>query len=224
MDAVAARNSNASDEVARIAGSLELDIIFGRLKPRERLIEDDIMARFAAKRHVVRSALHELEKLGIVVKQKNRGASVRDFEPREIEELYDLRATLQRRAAEIIPLPATGALVTELENLHRLHAAAVEAGDLKSVFTLNNAFHDTLFGACGNRYLAEAISHYAWLAHAIRSYRIADPELLAQARREHGDMIEALRRGDRAALVRLCVEHINPSKDAYLRSQRLLPF
>ena len=37
-------------------------------------------------------------------------------------------------------------------------------------------------------------------------------------------MIEALRRGDRATLVRLCVEHINPSKEAYLRSQRLLAF
>jgi len=213
------RNVSASAEVRRLAEALELDIIFGRIKPRERLVEDDLMSRFDTKRHVVRSALQDLEALGILVRLKNRGASVRDFEPREVEELYDLRAMLQQRAAEIIPLPAPPGLVEALEDLHRRHSRAVEAGDLRAVFDLNNAFHDRLFEACGNRYLFEAIGHYAWLAHAIRSYRMGDPELLEQARREHGEMIEALRQADRPRLVRLCVEHINPSKAAYLRSQ-----
>jgi len=34
-------------------------------------------------------------------------------------------------------------------------------------------------------------------------------------------MIEALRRGDRGALVRLCVEHIQPSKNAYLALEKV---
>lgn len=212
------RNSRASDEVGRIAGLIELDIVFGRLKPRERLVEDDLIGRFQTKRHVVRSALQELERLGILVRHKNRGASVRDFPPREVEELYDVRATLQRRAAEILPLPAPRDLVEALEDLHVRHCRAVTDGDLRRVFELNNTFHDTLFSACGNRHLAEAIGHYAWLSHAIRSYRMGDPQLLEQARREHGQMVEALRQGDRATLVRLCVEHINPSKEIYLKS------
>lgn len=160
--------------------------------------------------------------LGIVVRLKNRGASVRDFAPREVEELYDVRATLQKRAAEIMPLPAPADLVRSLEALHARHSRAIERGDLPAVFEANNAFHDTLFFACGSRYLAEAIAHYAWLSHPIRSYRMADPDLLDQARREHGQMIEALRQGDRSALIELCVLHINPSKDAYLRSHRHL--
>lgn len=212
------RNSRASDEVDRIAGLIELDIVFGRLKPRERLVEDDLIDRFESKRHVVRSALQELERLGILVRYKNRGASVRDFAPREVEELYDMRATLQRRAAEIIPLPAPLELTDALEDLHLKHCRAIADGDLRRVFELNNTFHDTLFSACGNRHLVEAIGHYAWVSHAIRSYRMSDPQLLEQARHEHGQMIEALRRGDRAALVRLCVEHITPSKEIYLRS------
>jgi DNA-binding GntR family transcriptional regulator len=217
------RNSRASDEVNRIAGLIELDIVFGRLKPRERLVEDDLIGRFETKRHVVRSALQELERLGILVRHKNRGASVRDFPPREVEELYDVRATLQRRAAEIIPLPAPRELVDGLDALHLRHCRAIADGDLRRVFELNNTFHDTLFSACGNRHLADAIGHYAWLSHAIRSYRMGDPQLLEQARREHGEMIQALRQGDRATLVRLCVEHINPSKEIYLRSCEILP-
>lgn len=201
-----------------IIRALELDIIFGRLKPRERLVEEELAGRFQVNRHVVRSALNELEKLGIVVRRPNRGAQVRDYSAEEVEELYDLRAALHKLAVDTMPVPAEGAVITHLEAIQAEHRKAISSGDLQAVFQLNNEFHDTLFGTCGNRYLAEAISQHAWLAHAIRSYRIADPTLLAQAQQEHEAMIEALRTGDRASLRELCVRHIEPSKKAYLQS------
>jgi DNA-binding GntR family transcriptional regulator len=49
-----------------LVSSLEEDIVLGRLHPRERLIEDELMRRFAAKRHVVRRALADLQQMGIV--------------------------------------------------------------------------------------------------------------------------------------------------------------
>ena len=206
--------------VADVVRILEEDIIFGRLKPRERLLEDALMERLAAKRHVVRQALAELERLGIVVRERNKGSAVRDFAPRDVEAIYDVRAVLQRHAAEQIPLPAADGLLQTLESIHARHSQAVEAGDLRAVYRLNNDFHDTLFAACGNPYLVQTISEYAWLVHAIRSYRIADPKLLRQARDEHALMIDALRRGERNALVELCVNHILPSKEAYLTQER----
>ena len=127
---------------------------------------------------------------------------------------------LQAHAARRIPLPAPRALIEALGAIHARHSHAVEKGELGAVYRLNNDFHNTLFAACGNPRLVEAIAHYAWLAHAIRSYRVADPRLLRQARDEHGAMIEALRRGDREALVRLVVEHIQPSKEAYLALEK----
>jgi DNA-binding GntR family transcriptional regulator len=208
-------------QLAEIVTALEEDIIFGRLLPRERLPEDRLIERFHAKRHVVRQALAELERMGVVMRDRNRGAAVRDFSLQDVEEIYELRALLQARAARLIPLPGAPELVAALRRIHALHGQAVERRDLRAVYRLNNDFHNTLFGACGNRHLAEAIAHYAWLAHAIRSYRIADPVLLAQAREEHAAMIEALSAGDRERLARLCVEHIRPSKEAYLGARRL---
>ncbi len=212
----------AGVSVAGVVQVLEEDIIFGRLAPRERLVEDALMQRFGAKRHIVRQAIADLERLQIVSREPNKGARVRDFSLRDLNEIFELRALLQRHAAMSIPLPAATALVSELRAIHRDHLAAVEAGDLGAVYRLNNAFHDTLFAACGNRHLVEAIAHYAWLAHAIRSYRMANPVLLAQAAEEHGAMIEALAAGEREHLVRLCVEHINPSRDAYVEARRLV--
>jgi DNA-binding GntR family transcriptional regulator len=195
---------------------LEEDIIFGRLKPKERLVEDALMGRHGAKRHVVREALSQLERLGIVERQPNKGSAVRDFEPSEVEDLYEMRALLHRQAAERIPLPAPKELIDRLQAIHESHVKAVRKGDLQAVYHLNNDFHDVLFGACGNRYLVRSISEYAWLAHAIRSYRIGDPKLLKQAPKEHALMIKALRVGDRKQLIKLCVDHIVPSKEAYL--------
>jgi DNA-binding GntR family transcriptional regulator len=177
------------------------------------------MQRFAAKRHLVRQALQTLDRMGIVHRDRNKGAQVRDFSPTDVEEIYEIRALLHERATRRIPLPAPSDLIARLEEMHRRHGEAVDAADLRQVYHLNNRFHGALFGACGNRHLAEAIAHYAWLAHAIRSYRIADPLLLAQARDEHGAMIAALSEGDRERLVRLCVDHIEPSKRVYLEAR-----
>lgn len=208
-----------SDAVDPVIAALEDDIIFGRLRPRERLVEDSLMERYGAKRHVVRQALDRLTRMGIVVRERNKGCAVRDYAPEEVEDIYEIRALLQGHAAQRIPLPAPDQLVRQLTDIHEQHCAAVSAGDLRAVRDLNNLFHDTLFGACGNPYLVEAIAHYSWIAHAIRSYRIGDPVLLAQAQAEHAQMIEALSVGDREWLVKLCVEHIIPSKQAYLRAE-----
>lgn len=206
-------------EVEELTRALELDIVFGRLRPRERLVEDDLIARFRAKRHIVRSALATLEQLGMVDRRPHRGASVRDYSPEEVAELYDMRDALHRLAVERMPLPLTRDRIEALRGIQARHGAAIEKGDLPAVLTANNAFHDMLFDACGNRYLAEAIRRHGLLAHAIRSYRIADREMLEQARREHEEMIEAAGSGDRARLSILCRRHIEPSKAAYLRGR-----
>lgn len=206
-------------QVGDIVRLLEEDIIFGRLQPRERLVEDVLIKRFGGKRHVVRQVLAELERMGIVVREQNKGAVVRLFSLREVEEIFEMRELLQERAAQRIALPGDPALLRRLKQIHAEHSLAVDARDLRTVYRLNNDFHDTLFGACGNHHLSEAITHYAWQAHAIRSYRIADAVLLSQAREEHAEMIEALERGDRQRLVRLCIDHIKPSKEAYLASR-----
>ena len=211
--------SRAGDAVAETVRVVEEDIIFGRLRPRERLVEDDLIERLGQTRHTVRQALVELERLGIVRRERNRGAMVRDFSREEVEDIYAMRELLQRHAASLLPLPAPRPLMAELSELHERHRRAAAADDLGAVYRLNNAFHAAMFEACGNRYLSDAIAHYAWLAHAIRSYRIADPDLLEQAVREHRAMLDALADGDREGLVRLVVAHIMPSKHAYLRRE-----
>jgi DNA-binding GntR family transcriptional regulator len=218
------RATEAAEPSAReVVRRLEFDILFGRLKPRERLVEDALLQRLpGAKRYVIRQALVELERLGIVVRSPNRGAAVRDFSTDEVEEITELRETLQSRAAQRMTLPASPDLIASLEALQRRHDKAVAARDPRAIDEANEAFHDTLFAACGNRHLTRAIAHYAYLSRAMRLYPLVDPILLERLRGEHWAMIKALKAGDRRALVRLVVQHIQHSKIIYLQVRRSL--
>lgn len=208
-------NAEAMTEIVK---RLTDRIIFGRLRPRERLIEEDITAEFGVSRHVVRAAIATLEQSGLIVRRPNKGATVRDFSVREVDEIYEMRTLLQAEAARRLPMPADGVLIADLERLHREYGAAHDAGDLRAVATLNTLFHRTVWAACGNTCLSGLIDRLWIETLGIRCYGIGDPDLLRQARREHAGMIDALRAGDREGFAALSADHMQPALSAYKKA------
>ena len=201
-----------------IATRIEEDIVLGRRQPRERLIEQDLCDLFETHRGDVRLALFELEKKGLVERIPNRGAMVRGLTPLEVTEIYAVREELEVMAVRIIPFPVGRKDIERLEELQRQHTAAVAAGDLLTVFYSNLSFHQALFGLCGNACLIETIDWLAQKVYGIRSYANAFPESLERARRDHLDMIKALRGSRRDDLVALTRRHLKPSPEAYIEA------
>src|SRR5271169_2289145 len=201
-----------------IAKRIEEDIVLGRRQPRERLVEQDLCDLFQTHRGDVRLALYELEKKGLVGRIPNRGALVRGLTPREVREIYAVREEMEVMAVRIIPFPVAGADIARLEELQRRHTAAIADGDLLTVFYSNLRFHQILFGLCGNACLIETIDLLAQKVYGIRSYANAFPESLDRARRDHLDMIKALRGSHRDELIALTRRHLEPSPQAYIRA------
>jgi DNA-binding GntR family transcriptional regulator len=195
---------------------LTADILFGRLMPRERLVEDDLIARFGATRHAVRQALIDLEQLGMLVRVPNKGATVRDFTIEEVAQINAVREILHAQAADMIAMPVAPEALARLEALHKRHSQEVANGNLIGIHHANNAFHEALFALCGNPYLVRTIADYAHLSLAFRCQLMANPKLARRARDQHAAMLKALRDGDRARLVQLCMEHTRPSNQVYL--------
>jgi DNA-binding GntR family transcriptional regulator len=201
-----------------IAKGIEEDIVLGRRQPRERLVEQDLCDLFRTHRGDVRLALFELEKKGLVERIPNRGAMVRGLTPLEVQEIYAVREELEVMAVRIIPFPVSPNDIERLEELQRRHTAAVAAGDLLTVFYSNLSFHQLLFGLCGNACLIETIDWLAQKVYGIRSYANAFPESLDRARRDHLEMIKALRGSRRDDLVALTRRHLKPSPEAYIKA------
>lgn len=215
-DPASSADSDPDSPLAAITATLEEDIVFGRLHPRERLIEEELMQRFDSKRHVVREVLTRLERMGLIERRKNVGALVRSFSSREVAELYAVRALLESEAARLIALPVAPAALERLVAIQTRHDQAVRAGSAPRVFRANLAFHQVLFELAGNQTLQRAIAEYARQTHPIRFGALVGADYRERARSEHWRMIEALREGQRKTLVALCAQHLLPSRDAYL--------
>ena len=201
---------------AALVDVLEEEIVLGWLQPRERLVEEDLSRRFATKRHVVREAIFELERMGLVERVPNKGAVVRTLDPVEVRQVYDVRIALETLAAELIPLPASPEIISGLRDIQNRHAAAVDAGDPRAAFHANMAFHNALFAACGNSHLVDLIRQSAKKVHGARSLTAVDPVYLRRACDEHWAMIDAMETGDRPRLKHLFRDHILPCRDVYL--------
>jgi DNA-binding GntR family transcriptional regulator len=209
-------------QVRMTVETLEEDIVFGYMHPRERLVEDELRARFSLKRHVVRQVLAELEQMGLVERKKNIGALVKSYSVKEVIDLYVVRDILETNCARQIAMPVAPEKLEELDAIQQRHDDAVRGSDLHVAFRMNIAFHKALFALSENVVLTEMIELAAQRAHVIRSLSMVVPGFLEKARRDHRRMIEALRECDQERLVALCRDHLLPSRDAYIDKHRRL--
>jgi DNA-binding GntR family transcriptional regulator len=204
------------DGIDEVVAHLEEDIIFGRLAPKARLTEDALMARFGASRHFIRQALVEMERRGVVRREKNVGATVRSYSAEEVQHIYDVREMLTRQAMLMIELPAPAGLIARLRDLQAAYRDRAEKRDLRGVHEANDTFHIALYGACGNPYLVGTLKDYMGLTLPMRAKNLADTEGLQLSIRQHEVMVELLGGRDRWALAQLGVDHMQASKSDYL--------
>ena len=129
-------------------------IVSGVLKPGDRLIELQIAEEMQTSQAPVREALRELEAIGLVESQRNRGARVRVVDENELAEIYVVRAELEALAGEIVAERAPETAVRLTKIVERMKRAA-DSEDVRKFVMLNSEFHGTIVHATGNETLAK---------------------------------------------------------------------
>jgi DNA-binding GntR family transcriptional regulator len=147
--------------VEMTARRLRAEILSGELQPGERLVEEQIRRRFAISRAPLREALRTLANEGLVEHLPRRGARVTELSERDIDELFDLRALLERHAAGqafplrreagVEPLAAVRARLDDMRD-------AAATGDDLAKDDAHRAFHAAIVALAGNHQLDLAIA------------------------------------------------------------------
>lgn len=212
----------SEDGASAIAATLEEDIVLGLLAPRVRLVEDDLMERFGAKRHVVRDALAQLESVGLLERKRNVGSMVKAFGRDEVIHLYEMRELLEAEAMRKIPLPLSSEALKQLRDIQAGHDTAIQKQDPRGIFRTNQEFHRLLFAQCGNAFLSQSIEDFARRTHAIRFGALMSRERQLQSQKEHHELLDVLADGARDRLISLTVAHLVPPRDHYLKAQESL--
>jgi DNA-binding GntR family transcriptional regulator len=199
----------------RISQEIEEAILSGQFKPRERLIEMDLISKFGVSRTVIREALKKLEAKGLVRTTPYRGAMVADLTVEEVEEIYFVRAELERIAARLVLKHITE---KEIQDLKRL-SKEVERNLRKKTHQMiekDSEFHRALFKVSRNRYLSEMIDFLRTKAHIVRFNAWSLPHRIEQSIIEHRGMIKAIENRDLSKFEKLIVKHLTFSKESYM--------
>lgn len=142
-------------------------IIDGTFSPGERLMEIQLADEMGVSRTPVREAIRKLELEGFVVMIPRRGTYVADISIKDINEVYEIRTSLDVLAAG---LAAERINDDELETLQRLLVEIgqhIEENNMDKIVEVDIAFHDVLYQASRNERLRNIINN---LREQIYSY------------------------------------------------------
>jgi phosphonate utilization transcriptional regulator len=192
---------------------IERRIVAGELTPGAKLNEAELAAAMGVSRGPLREAFRALGQAGLVHTEKNRGVFVRQVSLAEANEIYEVRAALER---EIGALAAKRASREQLERLRAIVKRMQAAGrkrDPDAYFPLNIEFHEVLAEAAGNRSLA---AHYRRVVTELNLYRREairrDLDVIPVSTEEHAAIVDAIAKGDAVRAERLLYEHVINSR------------
>ena len=184
----------------------------GALAPGVWVNEADLAARLGVSRAPIREACRGLEQSGLLSFVVNRGAFVREIDPVEAAELYDLRSALFALAGrELAPVVSAKQLQILAKLLDDMDAAAVD-GDLDVYYPLNLLFHQTLLEFTGNRRLLLTYQSIIRELHLFRRKALVTRERMSDSNAEHRAIYAALRAKNPIAAASLMEAHVLNAK------------
>ncbi|GID93716.1 GntR family transcriptional regulator [Amorphoplanes digitatis] len=124
-----------------VLNELRAAILRGEYAPRQRLIETELVERYATSRFVLRNALTRLANEGLVELQPNRGARVREITLDEAIEITEIRRAVEGLVAARAAERVTDDEIAELRALGDQMTAAVEGADMLRYSELNGQLH-----------------------------------------------------------------------------------
>lgn len=136
--------------VAQVKEQIQRAITNGELLPNQRLVEGEIANKLGVSRGPVREAARLLEQSGLLVSLPRRGFFVRQFEAKQIEDLYELREWLEAASVEAATRRAGAADYEMLRANHRTLIAKAEAGQQSELIEAIVEFHRSICALSGN--------------------------------------------------------------------------
>lgn len=212
-----------STSLAKLARDEVLaSILRGQLAPGDRINEPDVAGRLQISRVPVREALRELESSGVVVSRKHSGVFVRRLEPKEVQDLYQMRALLDGFAGRIacsLPKAQATALVKLLTASAKRMEQAMLQEESQTYYAENLQFHWAIMEAAGNQELSNTYRGIVQKLHISRLKNLSGKVGMKASIAEHRAIVKALREGDAPLTESLMARHVG---DAFLRLQ-LIP-
>lgn len=181
----------------KVYEKLHADIMDGKLPPGTVLTEIETAADLGLSRTPVREAFGLLRNEGLLTVGA-RGAVVTDIQPVDIVQLFDLRAALEVKQAQLAARLGDATVFAAFATQFSEAGTALYEGHLdpKDHFAVICAFDVQLDEACDNPYLVAALQGTRTHLARVRNRTGRYLERMIQATHEHATIASAIAAGD----------------------------
>jgi DNA-binding GntR family transcriptional regulator len=220
-----------TDSISKIVAERLRDaILSNQLKVGEIYSEKELALQFGVSRTPVREAMRVLLAEKIVVPVAGRGIKINSFSARDLEEVFELRKTLEvavvEKIANNINLNKNN-LDTPRKYLEEQRRAFME-GDYSRIIHLNRLFHTSLCLIGGNSRMETVLNQTLDIIQITAKEFVLAPDrghISVSGRgkmvmQEHQNILDCMLKGEAAQARQVMIQHLDQSLAAMLEVYR----
>jgi DNA-binding GntR family transcriptional regulator len=204
---------SATTRTHRIRASVERAIVSGRLSPGSKLDENALAERYGASRTPVREALQQLASQGLIELRANAGAFVATLTAVDLAEMFETMACFEAACAALAARRHTATDRPLLTAAHDACAQAARRNDPVGFYRANGRFHQCIYAASHNGYLAARTLELGKRLEAYRRAATFHPGLMSLTMHEHECILRAIFSMDEDAAARHMRGHLDTLRD-----------
>ncbi|ABP67802.1 GntR family transcriptional regulator [Caldicellulosiruptor changbaiensis] len=194
-------------------------IVNGDLRPGERLMEIKLAEMLGVSRTPIREAIRKLELEGLVVMLPRKGAYVADISKKEIMDVLEIRAALDKLAAGLATQRMTKTEKEELKKVLASFEKNFKLGNIEGMITDDIRLHDIIYIGAKNEKLQHIINN---LREQITRFRIIYLKEIYRKNEklldEHREIVDAILSGDIEKAQKMAEEHIKNQEMELIKS------
>jgi|KBSMisStandDraft_5_1062788.scaffolds.fasta_scaffold16407_2 DNA-binding GntR family transcriptional regulator len=195
--------------VEQVHEAIVSEISSGKLKPGERIIQEQIAQVLGVSRQPVQQALLLLRNQGVLRDAPGRGLIVASLDLDQVGNMYDVRAVMEglafRKAAERNAERARKQGPALIQNGRK----AVAAGSVAAMIAADLKFHDFIYSLSENPLIAPTMDAQWTYTRRVMGEVLMRDELPRDIWDQHEAMLDAVMAGDGAAAEALARQHID---------------
>jgi DNA-binding GntR family transcriptional regulator len=125
-----------------------------------------------------------------------------------MREIFEVRTTLEGMCARLAAERITDEQIASMEQVHRDFERVIHDGDNTALIAVDRKFHQQIYEASGNRFLARALDEMYTLIYRLFFFALDRMGSVRGNVQEHHDILEAIKAGNGRDAERLIQSHI----------------
>ncbi len=200
-----------------VFNTLRQAILRGEMEPGERLMEIQLAQKLGVSRTPIREAIRKLELEGLVIMIPRKGAEVAHITEKDMRDVLEVRATLEKLAVTLACKNVTDAKIAELKAANKVFESSIVSKDVVNIVDADVHFHDVIYSMTDNARLIQIINNLREQMYRYRLEYVKDARTHSILISEHNDIINQVRDRNVEAAKKVIYQHINNQEKGIIR-------